>query len=230
MSPPPAEIGYNRAVAVYTDIADAELRSFLEGFDLGTLVSVIGIAEGVENSNYLLLTGRGRFILTLYEKRVRRRDLPFFLGLMRHLSARGIACPTPVAARGGAVLHHLAGRPAAIVSFLEGVWPRRIWPEHCRALGGALADLHLAGRGYAASRANDLSVAGFRPLLASSAARAGEVMPGAGRRARFRDRGAGGRLAARPAARHRPRRPVSGQRVLPRRRGERDHRLLFRLR
>ena len=165
-------------MAVYTDIADAELRRFLEAFDLGALASVIGIAEGVENTNYLLLTDRGRFILTLYEKRVRRRDLPFFLGLMRHLSARGIACPTPVAARDGAALRELANRPAAVFDFLEGVWPRRIWPEHCRALGGALAALHLAGRDYPLSRANDLSIGGFRPLLERSAARAGEVMPG----------------------------------------------------
>ncbi len=165
-------------MAVYTDIADSDLREFLERFDLGALISFIGIAEGVENSNYLLITDRGRHILTLYEKRVRRHDLPFFLGLMRHLSGRGITCPTPVAARDGTVLHELAGRPAAIVSFLEGVWPRRIWPDHCRALGRALADMHLAGQDYATMRPNDLSVASFRVLLAPSAGRAGEVMPG----------------------------------------------------
>lgn len=165
-------------MAVYTEIADAELRGLLENYDLGALVSVIGIAEGVENSNYLLLTERGRYILTLYEKRVRRRDLPFFLGLMRHLSARGIPCPTPVAARCGEVLHELSNRPAAIVAFLEGVWPRRIWPGHCRALGAALAELHLAGLDYPASRANDLSVAGFRALLDSCADRAHEAAPG----------------------------------------------------
>ncbi len=165
-------------MAVYTDIPDAELRNFLDGFDIGALISVIGIAEGVENSNYLLLTDRGRYVLTLYEKRVRRRDLPFFLDLLRHLSARGIECPTPVAARDGAVLHDLANRPAAIVSFLEGVWPRRIWPEHCQALGETLAALHLAGRDYRATRANDLSVAGFRTVFDASAARADDVMPG----------------------------------------------------
>lgn len=171
-------MGYNGRVAVYTDIEDAELRRFLDTFDLGGLVSFVGIAEGVENSNYLLLTERGRFILTLYEKRVRRADLPFFLDLLRHLSARGIDCPTPVAARDGAVLHELANRPAAIVGFLEGVWPRRIWPAHCHALGGALARLHLAGRDFAGTRANDLSVTGFRAILDASAARADEVLPG----------------------------------------------------
>ena len=165
-------------MAVYTDIPDAELRAFLDGYELGALVSVIGIAEGVENSNYLLLTARGRFILTLYEKRVRRRDLPFFLDLLRHLSARGIDCPTPVPARDGAVLREVANRPAAVFDFLEGVWPRRVWPEHCRALGAALADLHLAGRDFPARRANDLSIGAFRRLLEPSAARADDVMPG----------------------------------------------------
>ena len=165
-------------MAVYTDIPDAELRAFLDGYELGALVSVIGIAEGVENSNYLLLTARGRFILTLYEKRVRRRDLPFFLDLLRHLSARGIDCPTPVPARDGAVLREVANRPAAVFDFLEGVWPRRVWPEHCRALGAALADLHLAGRDFPARRANDLSIGAFRRLLEPSSARADDVMPG----------------------------------------------------
>ena len=168
------------AVAVYTDISDAELRTFLAAYDIGKLVSVIGIAEGVENSNFLLLTDRGRFILTVYEKRVRREDLPFFLGLMRHLSDHDVACPTPVAARDGTVLQDVQGKPAAIVTFLDGVWPRRLWPEHCQALGLALADLHLAGQDYAGHRANDLSVASFRPLFESSAARADEVMAGLG--------------------------------------------------
>lgn len=168
-------------MAVYTEVADAALREFLEEYDLGALVSVIGVAEGVENTNYLLIAERGRFILTLYEKRVRRRDLPFFLGLMRHLSARGVPCPTPVAARDGEALRELANRPAAVFSFLEGVWPRRVWPEHCRALGGALADLHLAGRDYPARRANDLSAPAFRALFAASANRADTVAPGLAR-------------------------------------------------
>jgi homoserine kinase type II len=169
---------YNLVVAVYTDISDDDLRTFLEAYEIGALVSVIGIAEGVENSNFLLLTDRGRYILTVYEKRVRAEDLPFFIGLMSHLSNNGVACPTPVSARDGSVLQTVQGKPAAIVTFLDGVWPRRVWPEHCRSLGLALADLHLAGQDYAVHRPNDLSVASFRPLFETSARRADEVMDG----------------------------------------------------
>jgi homoserine kinase type II len=133
-------------VAVYTDISDSDLREFLTAYDVGGLTSVIGIAEGVENSNYLLITERGRYILTIYEKRVRREDLPFFLGLMDHLSRNGVACPTPVPARDGTILQEIAGKPVAMVTFLEGVWPRRVWLEHCQALGTAIADPPAFGR------------------------------------------------------------------------------------
>lgn len=165
-------------MAVYTDISDSELRAFLATYDVGTLISVIGIAEGVENSNYLLITDRGRYILTVYEKRVRREDLPYFLDLMRHLSRKGVPCPTPVASRDGAVLHEIAGKPTAMVTFLEGVWPRRVWADHCRALGAALAKLHLAGRDFPGFRANDLSIDSFRPLYDTSRDHADEVQAG----------------------------------------------------
>jgi homoserine kinase type II len=151
-------------VAVYTDVAAEDLDSFLAGYDLGELLAYKGIAEGVENSNFLLHTGRGYFILTLYEKRVARDDLPFFLGLMEHLAARGLNCPQPVKNREGRVLGELAGRPAAIVTFLDGMWIRRPSPAHCAALGTALAELHLAGADFPLRRENALSVAGWRPL------------------------------------------------------------------
>src|SRR4051794_33478650 len=112
-------------MAVYTEVPDGELEAFVAGYDLGGVLSCKGIAEGVENSNYLLRTARGSFILTLYERRVARHALPFFLALMEHLSASGIACPTPIRDRAGLALRELCGRPAAIVSFLEGMWPRR---------------------------------------------------------------------------------------------------------
>ena len=151
-------------MAVYTDVADDELRDFLAGYDIGEVVSCKGIAEGVENSNFLLHTGRGYFILTLYEKRVAPEDLPFFLGLMEHLAARGLNCPQPVKNREGRVLGRLAGRPAAIVTFLDGMWIRRPSAGHCGAVGEALAQLHLAGAQFPLRRANALSVAGWRPL------------------------------------------------------------------
>jgi len=132
----------------------------------------------VENSNFLVTTERGNFILTLYEKRVDPRDLPFFIALMEHLARHGVACPTPVRGRDGIALRELCGRPAALVTFLAGMWPRRILPFHCAALGQALAALHRAGASFGITRANDLSVAGWRRLFESCHLRAAEVQPG----------------------------------------------------
>jgi homoserine kinase type II len=165
-------------MAVYTDVTDEELQQFLAGYDLGTLMSYKGIAEGVENSNFLLHTSKGAFILTLYEKRVAAGDLPFFLNLMEHLAARGLTCPQPVRNRSGEALGQLAKRPAAIVTFLDGVWIRRPSAAHCGAVGDALAQLHLAGADFDMTRRNGLSVAGWRPLVETAAARADTVQAG----------------------------------------------------
>jgi homoserine kinase type II len=165
-------------MAVYTDVAADELAEFLKQYDLGELLSYKGIAEGVENSNFLLHTTKGSFILTLYEKRVARDDLPYFLALMTHLAEHGITCPQPVKARDGEALRELAGRPAAIITFLEGVWPRKPNVAHCAGVGAALAKMHLAGRDFAIRRANALSVSGWRPLFEAASARADEVQPG----------------------------------------------------
>lgn len=162
-------------MAVYTEVSDEELAAFLSCYDLGKPLTFKGIAEGVENSNFLLETTKGRYILTLYEKRVEEDDLPFFLGLMEHLASRGIACPTPVHARDGRVLRQLAGRPAAIVTFLEGLWPRRIHPFHCQEVGKHLARLHIAGGDFEMRRPNNLSVEGWRQLYEACKDRADEV-------------------------------------------------------
>jgi homoserine kinase type II len=167
-------------MAVYTEVSDEELTRFLTRYDIGALVGYKGIAEGVENSNFLLTTEKGHYILTLYEKRVRREDLPFFLGLMDHLAARGIPCPTPVHDRSGASLQELAGRPAAIVSFLNGYSIRRPRVPHCAPVGRALADLHLAGSGFPLRRENALSLAGWRQLVAATADRADMAAQGLG--------------------------------------------------
>src|SRR6266700_1383029 len=167
-------------MAVYTDVAAEELEIFLAGYDIGELLAYKGIAEGVENSNFLVHTRRGNFILTLYEKRVAAADLPFFLGLMEHLASRGITCPQPVKNRQGDMLGTIAGRPAAIITFLEGLWIRRPSATHCRALGSALARLHRAGLDFPLRRANTLSVAGWRQLYEHCAARAHEVRPDLG--------------------------------------------------
>src|SRR5271170_506950 len=151
-------------MAVYTDVSFEDLEGLLSGYDIGAPRSFKGIAEGVENSNFLLQTDRAAFILTLYEKRVSASDLPFFLGLMDHLASRGVACPLPVRSRSGAQWTTLNGRPAAILTFLDGLSLRRPEPPHCAAAGAALAGLHDAGAGFALRRPNALSIAGWRTL------------------------------------------------------------------
>jgi homoserine kinase type II len=165
-------------MAVYTDVAAEDLAVFLADYDTGELLSYKGIAEGVENSNFLVHTSRGYFILTLYERRVAEGDLPFFLALMEHLATRGITCPQPVKNRAGETLGRLAGRPAAMVTFLEGMWIRRPSAQHCAALGEALARLHLAGADFPMRRDNALSVAGWRQLYDACHHRANEVQRG----------------------------------------------------
>jgi len=167
-------------MAVYTDVTDEELQQFLVGYGIGGLLSYKGIAEGVENSNFLLHTTDGFFILTLYEKRVAAGDLPFFLNLIEHLAARGLTCPQPVRNRGGEALGRLANRPAAIVTFLDGMWIRRPSAAHCAAVGDALAKLHLAGADFGMTRHNALSVEGWRSLVDTAGARADTVQQGLG--------------------------------------------------
>ena len=165
-------------MAVYTEVSDDDLAQFVASYGLGNLLSYKGIAEGVENTNYLIHTDKGPFFLTLYEKRVAPDDLPFFLGLMEHLGNAGITCPTPIRDAQGRILRALSGRPAALVTFLEGVWIRRPQPKHCLAVGEALANLHQAGRGFAGTRANALGPSGWRPLYERFRSRADEIAPG----------------------------------------------------
>ena len=146
------------------------------------MLSLKGIAEGVENSNFLLHTAKGYFILTLYEKRVDAGDLPFFLGLMEHLAARGLTCPLPVRNRDGDALGRLAGRPAAIVTFLDGMWVRR--PQRraiARAVGTALAGCISPARTFAMTRRNALSVDGLAAAVRELRRRAPTTWPRASR-------------------------------------------------
>ena len=167
-------------MAVYTAVSFEELETFLAGYDVGAPLSFKGIAEGVENSNFFLQTERGAFILTLYEKRVRAADLPFFLGLLEHLAARGIACPLPVRSRDGGQWAQLNGRPAALMTFLNGVSLRRPGPRHCAAAGAALAALHDAGKDFAPRRPNALGHAGWHDLAEACLPRADSVEDGLG--------------------------------------------------
>ena len=165
-------------MAVYTEVSDLALEAFVAGYGIGPVVSCKGIAEGIENSNYLLQTEDCSYILTLYEKRVARDDLPFFLGLMEHLAMKGIASPVPIRDATGEALRELCGRPAAMVSFLKGMCPKRVMPKHCTALGRAMAEMHLASADFAMSRPNDLSLAGWNILFTTCRERADEIQPG----------------------------------------------------
>jgi homoserine kinase type II len=167
-------------MAVYTDVSFEDLEGLLSGYDIGAPLSFKGIAEGVENSNFYLQTDRGAFILTLYEKRVKTGDLPFFLGLMAHLAARGIHCPQPKRDSQGQAATMLKGRAAAILTFLNGISLRRPEARHCQAAGAALAAFHAAGQGFGLTRANALSVAGWHELAAATVTRAEAVQGGLG--------------------------------------------------
>ena len=152
-------------MAVYTQIDDEMLYGFLSDYNVGQPLSFQGIAEGVENSNYLLRTDQAHFILTLYEKRVDAADLPFFIGLMQHLADQGIPCPLPVPNKSGEMLSQLAGRPAAMVTFLDGTtaWFPNV--AKCAEAGTALANLHLKSAGFEGQRANALGPSGWQQLF-----------------------------------------------------------------
>jgi homoserine kinase type II len=166
-----------RDMAVYTEVSDDALRAFLALYEIGDVISFKGIAEGVENSNFLMRTVGGQYILTLYEKRVKAEDLPFFIGLMEHLAQRNVTCPQPVRNRAGSALGELAGRPATIVTFLDGLWIRRPSARHCGEVGEALARMHLAGADFPLKRVNALSLEGWRSLFRAAETRADEVAP-----------------------------------------------------
>lgn len=165
-------------MAVYTQIDDDALLAFMADYGLGDVLGYKGIAEGIENSNYLVTMTSGPYILTLYEKRVRIEDLPFFLSLMDHLAANGVPCPVPVRTGNGDALRELAGRPAALITFLPGFSTRSPTPIHCRAVGETLAMIHQAGEGMVLSRENGLGVTSWRPLLEASEDGADSLRPG----------------------------------------------------
>jgi len=165
-------------MAVYTEVSFEELEVFLADYNLGEPLSFKGIAEGVENSNYHLHTTRGSYILTLYEKRVRAEDLPFFLGLLEHLAGRGIACPQPVRNAKGEQYSMLDERPAALLTFLNGLSLRRPQVTHCAAAGEALAALHEAGSDFTPVRPNALGIDGWRDLTIACLPHAESVQAG----------------------------------------------------
>jgi homoserine kinase type II len=151
-------------MAVYTQVSAEALEAFLAGFDVGELVSAKGIAEGVENSNYLVETTAARFILTLYEKRVSADDLPYFLALLDHLAAAGLPVPPAVRDRHGNAIHAVAGRPACLIRFLPGVSLSHPTAAQALAAGEALGRMHAAVAGFPLTRANAMGQPHWEPL------------------------------------------------------------------
>lgn len=164
-------------MAVYTEVSNEELEEFLAQYDIGEVLSLKGITEGIENSNFLLHTDRDLYILTLYEKRVKPDELPYFLDLMNHLHAKGISCPLPVPGKDGRALRDLCGRKACVSTFLKGMSTRKIMPDHCAELGRAMAQMHLAAEGFKGTRRNDLSVEGWENLLEKIGKEADNIAP-----------------------------------------------------
>ncbi len=165
-------------MAVYTQVSAEALGAFLGKFDVGRLVSAKGIAEGVENSNYLVDTTGGRFILTLYEKRVAAGDLPFFLDLLEHIAARGVAAPPAIADRQGRTIHELEGRPACLIRFMPGVSVTHPTPAQAHAAAAAMGNMHRAVADFTGQRANSLGVEAWAPLLATCGSDLDRIAPG----------------------------------------------------
>jgi homoserine kinase type II len=168
-------------MAVFTQINEAQLAEFMAAYALPDVTGFKGIAAGVQNSNFIVQTAQEKYILTIYEDTatgVNPDDLPYFLGLMQHLAAQGINCPTPIEQENGALLGQLAGRPAALVSFLSGRGSVTPKPPQCRAVGAALAELHVAGADFTMRRDNRQGPENWRRLFEASQARADEASPG----------------------------------------------------
>lgn len=165
-------------MAVYTHVSAEALAAFLTRYDVGDLVSAKGIAEGVENSNYLVETTHGRFILTLYEKRVAASDLPFFLALLDHLAAKGLPVPPAIRDRNGKAVQTLQGRPACLITFLPGVSLSHPNAVQAKAAGAALARLHSAVADFGHARDNSMGVDSWVPLFARCGRDLDTIEPG----------------------------------------------------
>jgi homoserine kinase type II len=167
-------------VAVYTQVSAERIAELLADYDVGTLVSAKGIAEGVENSNYLLDTSQDRFILTLYEKRVDADDLPFFLKLLDHLAERGQPVPPAIADRTGRQIQTVNGKPACLIAFLPGVSPGEPTPAQAQSMGAALGKLHQSLASFTDLRPNTLSLPGWRELAERCGDALDDIAPGLG--------------------------------------------------
>jgi homoserine kinase type II len=169
-------------MAVYTQVSSEEMTDLLARYDVGALTSAKGIAEGVENSNYLVDTTEHRFILTLYEKRVDENDLPFFLALLDHLADRGLPVPRAIADRDGRQVQTVAGRPACLIEFLNGVSVTHPTNAQARSTGEALGMMHAALADFTLERPNTLGPEGWKTLAARCGSDLDQIAPGLGER------------------------------------------------
>lgn len=164
-------------MAVYTEVSDSKLEEFLRRYNVGQLLWCKGIAEGVENSNYILATDQGQFILTLYEARVDENDLPFFLGLMKHLAENDLVTAKPIIQADGSIYSELCGKPAALIEFLDGMAIKAPSPQNLHQLGVETAKFHLTAASFELGRKNGLSLDDWRPLLTSCGSEIDSVAP-----------------------------------------------------
>ncbi len=165
-------------MAVYTDLTDAEREAVFAAFALGPVHAFKGIAEGIENSNFLVDAAQGRFILTIFERRVAHADLPFFMGVIEHLARAGFPAPRPLPARDGGFLASVRGKPCAVVTFLDGVSPKSPSVAQCAAIGAALARMHDALTDFAGARANALGPQGWADLIRPRLGSVDRLQPG----------------------------------------------------
>lgn len=164
-------------MAVYTAVDPDDLAALVARYDMGTVLSCKGIAEGVENSNFLLETTGGRFILTLYEKRVQEGDLPFFVDLLEHLAASGCPVPAMIRDRDGIAIQKISGRAACIIQFLSGISLTHPTAAQCDAAGAALGTMHRALQGYRGARENSMGHRHWRSIT-DAAGNLDVVLPG----------------------------------------------------
>jgi homoserine kinase type II len=151
-------------MAVYTKLSENQLVDFFSKYNLGKLLNYKGIEEGIENTNYSIATEKGKFILTLYEKRVEEKDLPFFIGLMRNLYDEKFPSPEPLINKNGNYISEINGKKAAVVSFLEGEAKNILSPNHCYEVGIHTAKLHLITKKLKGKRENKLSISSWRNI------------------------------------------------------------------
>ena len=151
-------------MAVYTKLSEIELKKLFSKYDLGELLNYKEIEEGIENTNYFIQTDKDKFILTLYEKRVKEKDLPFFIGLMRNLYDKNFPSPQPIINKNGNYISEVKGKKAAIVSFLDGKAKKVLNPNDCYEVGVSTAKLHAITKNLASKRENELSVNSWRKI------------------------------------------------------------------